>query len=193
VFEASQWAAAYRNECEKQAKRMGRAPDLTSGLDFLRAVVPALAKKAELIGGASSAAQVDRFIGAAAKEAGLADTIEKSTEIRAARALLFLLIRQNCFQCAGALIASMQKLVEASSKTLQARLDAAREPESAFLDKVRAALAAQTGDVAVNLTVKVRPDLLGGFRVQVGSVLLDYSIAGQLAQLERKLREGAGR
>lgn len=52
-------------------------------------------------------------------------------------------------------------------------------------------LAGRLSGKKVSLTVAIRPELLGGVRLQVGNVLYDGSMAAALAQLEQKLMQAA--
>ena len=54
-----------------------------------------------------------------------------------------------------------------------------------------ATLAGQLSGKKVQLTVALRPELLGGVRLRVGNVLYDGSLRQALEQLERRLQQAA--
>jgi F-type H+-transporting ATPase subunit delta len=64
-------------------------------------------------------------------------------------------------------------------------LDGQGDPE--FLESLKDALRQKTGAKDIKLTNKVNPELLGGYRLRIGSDLLDLSVQGQLRQMARCL------
>ncbi|MFA0987144.1 F0F1 ATP synthase subunit delta, partial [Staphylococcus aureus] len=56
------------------------------------------------------------------------------------------------------------------------------------LDKIVKLVTKQTKLSKVIVDTKINPDLIGGFRVKVGTTVLDGSVRNDLVQLQRKFR-----
>jgi F0F1-type ATP synthase delta subunit len=56
------------------------------------------------------------------------------------------------------------------------------------LDKIVKLVTQQTKLSKVIVDTKINPDLIGGFRVKVGTTVLDGSVRNDLVQLQRKFR-----
>ncbi len=57
------------------------------------------------------------------------------------------------------------------------------------LDKIVKLVTQQTKLSKVIVDTKINPDLIGGFRVKVGTTVLDGSVRNDLVQLQRKFRK----
>ncbi|MFG6173613.1 F0F1 ATP synthase subunit delta, partial [Staphylococcus aureus] len=55
-------------------------------------------------------------------------------------------------------------------------------------DKIVKLVTQQTKLSKVIVDTKINPDLIGGFRVKVGTTVLDGSVRNDLVQLQRKFR-----
>jgi F-type H+-transporting ATPase subunit delta len=83
-------------------------------------------------------------------------------------------------------------LLDRHSGRVRARLATAVEPSAAELDAVRQAVRQRTGKEAV-LQTAVKPELIGGFVLELEDSLIDASVATRLARLKAALLErGAG-
>ncbi|MCH4460851.1 F0F1 ATP synthase subunit delta [Staphylococcus haemolyticus] len=56
------------------------------------------------------------------------------------------------------------------------------------LDRIKNLILKQTNLSQVHITTKINPELIGGFRVKVGTTVLDGSVKKDLEQIERKFR-----
>ncbi|MGI8153168.1 F0F1 ATP synthase subunit delta [Staphylococcus haemolyticus] len=56
------------------------------------------------------------------------------------------------------------------------------------LDPIKDLILKQTNLSQVHITTKINPELIGGFRVKVGTTVLDGSVKKDLEQIERKFR-----
>ncbi|MCH4516884.1 F0F1 ATP synthase subunit delta [Staphylococcus haemolyticus] len=54
------------------------------------------------------------------------------------------------------------------------------------LDRIKDLILKQTNLSQVHITTKINPELIGGFRVKVGTTVLDGSVKKDLEQIERK-------
>ena len=56
------------------------------------------------------------------------------------------------------------------------------------IDRIKDLILKQTNLSQVHITTKINPELIGGFRVKVGTTVLDGSVKKDLEQIERKFR-----
>ncbi|MCH4364468.1 F0F1 ATP synthase subunit delta [Staphylococcus haemolyticus] len=56
------------------------------------------------------------------------------------------------------------------------------------LDRIKDLILKQTNLSQVHITTKINPELIGGFKVKVGTTVLDGSVKKDLEQIERKFR-----
>ncbi|MCI2948824.1 F0F1 ATP synthase subunit delta [Staphylococcus caledonicus] len=56
------------------------------------------------------------------------------------------------------------------------------------LERIKALIINKTKLSQVHITTKINPDLIGGFRVKVGTTVLDGSVKKDLEQIERKFK-----
>jgi hypothetical protein len=180
MFRAARWAAAYTGECDAQ-----KVP-WENGLEFLKTVIPVIRKKAVWARGTDAALHVDGFLRAALeKNAGGNDA-----SVTIARAILFILIKKGLFNDAPLLIEAIQDSLDTKERTLKVTLEAAEQPDPVFLEKLETELKEKRHASAVKWTVKISPEILGGYRMTIGSTLTDYSLEEQLRQMQGRLLKG---
>ena len=106
------------------------------------------------------------------------------------RNFLALVAQRRRLDILGAILAAYRTSVDEAAGRLRARVRSA----AALSDAERAALRERLGrrlGKTVLLDTEVDPGLLGGFVAEVGSRVLDMSIAGQLAALRERIIKGA--
>lgn len=101
------------------------------------------------------------------------------------RFLLFLESKKRLGMLAG-VVAEVSRLYDAKQGVLNVEITSASPLDDGQRDAIRGKLAARFGKKIV-ATSSVDPKLLGGFIVQVGGTIYDYSIETQLQSLGRKL------
>ncbi|MBJ6297930.1 F0F1 ATP synthase subunit delta, partial [Staphylococcus aureus] len=69
-----------------------------------------------------------------------------------------------------------------------ATIESTYELSQEELDKIVKLVTQQTKLSKVIVDTKINPDLIGGFRVKVGTTVLDGSVRNDLVQLQRKFR-----
>lgn len=80
-----------------------------------------------------------------------------------------------------------QRLRHAHEKVVDAQVTSAYPLSQAQADEIRATLQNKYGR-AVELTVSIDPELIGGVSIQVGDEVMDASVRGKLAQLAMALK-----
>ena len=65
-------------------------------------------------------------------------------------------------------------------------------PEKRFESVLCETIKKRTGASGIDLTARVNPDLIGGYRLKIGDEIIDASIRGQLRKMENYLAAGDG-
>jgi F-type H+-transporting ATPase subunit delta len=92
----------------------------------------------------------------------------------------------NFLRILGALpdiVESYRRLSDEAAGKLHGRVTSAAPLDEATLGQLRAKLTKRLGK-SVSLETAVDPDLIGGVKTQVGSLVIDGSLAGQLRRFE---------
>jgi len=83
----------------------------------------------------------------------------------------------------AATLAHFQRLVKLDLDRRSARVENAVETSPALMEAIKANLTRRYGP-GLDVTFWVRPELIGGLRIKVGSDVFDGSVAARLAALE---------
>jgi F0F1-type ATP synthase delta subunit len=100
-----------------------------------------------------------------------------------ARNFFLLMIRKGCLYHYKKIVARIRKIMDENRGTVQAVLEAPFEPDAAFTDLVKQRLLAKTKARQIELGFRLSPELIGGFRIRMGSLLLDGSLEARLAKM----------
>jgi F-type H+-transporting ATPase subunit delta len=172
-------------------------PAVDRGLTLLRAVCPVIASIRASGGrgepsGTAAAKQLETILRSALKEAGVTGTgggsagREAGTEEITIRFLL-LLVRRGLFGRMDGIIERIGMELDKLRGFLQAGLESPFPPEEGFRKDLEGKLAGKTGAKGVTLEVKIVPDLLGGYRLRIGSEVIDASLRALLKKMETDL------
>ena len=107
------------------------------------------------------------------------------------RSFLALVAQRRRLDILGEILTAYRASVDEAAGRIRARVRSA----ATLSDTARAALRERLGrrlGKTVLLDTEVDPGLLGGFVAEVGSRVLDMSVAGQLAALRERIIKGAG-
>jgi F-type H+-transporting ATPase subunit delta len=89
----------------------------------------------------------------------------------------------------GAIAKTVRDLADEAAGRIQAQVATATALDDSHKQALSSALGKAVGKTVV-LSEKVKPELLGGVRVSLGSVVFDGSVRGQLDRLKRTLTTG---
>ena len=177
-FPAERWADAYLNAA---------GADAGAGLLILKSFALAVQNKPYTISGKASAVQAVHFIDSACARLNAGT---KTQGILAAEAMLSFLIARGNFSFLKKFIAAIEKGAHQRDGVLEVSLETAEEAEAQFFDELKKTLQAKSGASSIILNTAVKPELLGGFRLIIGSQRQDFSLRGSLVQLEKQLGGG---
>jgi F0F1-type ATP synthase delta subunit len=151
---------------------------------FAAAIKKSMLHKSSIgIFGLADARKADAAIAAALKSIDYVP----NRGVEAARATIFLLIKRGYFRNFDILIHEIERISDVKANILTARLDSASDPGADFIDKIKEGIRAQYGVDKVFLSVEIKPELIGGCRLTIGSNMQDFSLEGRLKQLSEKL------
>jgi F-type H+-transporting ATPase subunit delta len=107
------------------------------------------------------------------------------------RNFLALVAQRRRLDVLGEIIAAYRTTVDEAAGRVRARVRSAAPLSDAERGALRERLGRRLGKTVL-LDTEVDPGLLGGFVAEVGSRVLDMSVAGQLAALRERITKGAG-
>jgi len=82
---------------------------------------------------------------------------------------------------------------DADEGIVRLEVEAAREADSAALERIARAWSAYSGAKSTRTSLRVNPALIAGYRLRAGSIRIDYSVAGRLERLRRELARPLGK
>ncbi|MDR0525161.1 MAG: F0F1 ATP synthase subunit delta [Spirochaetaceae bacterium] len=164
MFAPERYAQAFIDVIEEK--------DLDEGLETLK-ILLGFAEKLEKKGPLSGKAQgkrLERVIRTAVK--GCTPGGEYACR------LVVLLVERRCFTARNSrmLLRAVEDLRNKSRNIVTVILDASDPPDEAFLKSLGEALKRSLGASEINLIPRIIPELLGGYRLHIGSRLVDASL-----------------
>jgi F0F1-type ATP synthase delta subunit len=183
-FHPDRWAQAFINACGE---------DADAGLAALKALLACLSRLPAPVSGAYSARQLERMIRHAVAEAG-PGVPAAATEAGLETAIRFilLLVKKGRFPQGAQAAGTAETLLGRKKGILKVMVEAAFPPDPAFEADLKAALLKKTAASGIDAEIRIRPELLGGVRLIIGSEMWDASLRGRVQDLERTLEAAPG-
>ncbi|MHB9291551.1 F-type H+-transporting ATPase subunit delta [Hollandina sp. SP2] len=185
MFNGERWAAGFIGSCGVHAE---------AGLEALKALVPVIADIPGNLRGTAAARKMEGMIRKAVKEVPVASSLSDPGVEYAVR-LLFLLVKKGYFIHAPVLIKAIELLLDQQRGILRVTVESAFPVEASFQHEVKTALAGsfrsgeyKTAIKNIEVMVQLAPELIGGYRLRIGSELVDVSLRTQLQRLARDLQ-----
>lgn len=117
---------------------------------------------------------------------GLEAIVKKAKLNKITLNFLKLLVKNNRLSMLGAIIAAFHHEQSLRNGLVDADVTLASEPSATQRKDIQAAVEAMTGHT-ITMNLHINPSILGGMIVKVGSYMVDDSVRGKLARLERKM------
>jgi F-type H+-transporting ATPase subunit delta len=178
MFPPERWANAFVETC-------GR--DLDEGFSTLKAFMACAKGMSGLVRGSLAAAQLETMLRTAVKEAGFG---AQNRGAEFAVRFTILLVRKNQFRYRDAIIAEIEKLADRMNGVTRARVESVTPLDEGFKEQITGELQRRTGAKKIVLGTRLVPDLLGGYRLFIGTNLIDTSLREQLRKMAADLQTG---
>ncbi len=173
MFHAERWAGAFLSVSGANADEAFVCfKALTANVKTLRG----------LLFGHSAAAKLEKILRECSKVAG---TATPATEY--AIRLLCLLVEKNCFRYVDILLHKIEQDLDARNGILDVTLETAAAVDSGFEKELELLIKDKTGASGVKMKICIRPELLGGYLLRIGSLFIDASLKGQLENMAAQL------
>jgi hypothetical protein len=184
MFVPRHWAQGFINACG------AAAPE---ALALVKALAPVILSIPGQVSGTAAALRLEPLIRralAAAPESPGAPAL-RSRDL--ALGLILLLVKKNRFACVGQVIEAVEQELDARQGILRVLLESARPLDAAsgaeFPEELKRSLMKKTGAAGLRLETRVRPELLAGYRLRIGSRVIESSLRLHLRQLGAELAE----
>jgi len=176
MFLPRRWAEAFVNSLDENAEEaFGIFKILVQWINRLPG-----SQAGSAVFGAAAAEQVNIILKKAGVKTGASESMEGASRF------LTMLIGRNRLRYSPAIITEIQKILDVKNKKVRVILESvypAGEQENEIKEIVRK----RTGAGEVHLENKIRPELIGGFRLRINDEVIDASVLSRLRQMEEKL------
>ncbi|MDR2494442.1 MAG: F0F1 ATP synthase subunit delta [Spirochaetaceae bacterium] len=180
MFAKERWAAAFVSAAGE---------DLDEGLSILRVCVGAALTIPGTLSGHGSAERLEKILRRGMERAGVA-----GPGAECACRFLTLFVRKGRFgpENAASLLAEIERIRDNKNGTVTARLYSAYPADAETVEQVRDCLWRARGNAAgvkeITVIPVVAPELLGGYRLQIGSESVDASLRFLLEEMGSRLQ-----
>jgi F0F1-type ATP synthase delta subunit len=193
MFQSERWAEAFLDAAGAGSRATGHAASRLA-LAALRALLEAIPPPSAgtIQGGSvnhllSGVAAADKFCALASRARGGSFGGDEGRALELALHFTALLIRKNRFSRREAVLREIERELDRREGILKLRLESAFPPDADLLARITGEFKSRIGAGDVFIETVVDPELLGGFRLQAGTDLVDLSLKRQLADLENAL------
>jgi F0F1-type ATP synthase delta subunit len=187
-FARERWAEAFISvsKPEECGLKLGAAEAafIREGLAVLQTAARIFEPRLRDSGGSGAAVKMSSELRAALQKCGYSGG---HRAIETALNLFFLLIQKNYANSLALLCRTIDKRIKELSGILDVIVEFTHEPEAAFLDALKTRLIAAGNAADVEFDCRQNSELLGGYRLEIGSERLDFSVAGSLASMKKIL------
>jgi F0F1-type ATP synthase delta subunit len=190
MFRPDRWAAAFTELCGE---------DLDEGITAFKAFVACISRLRSRVGGSNRALRFEALLRQSLKETGFDSMAlsgkavlsrdsrfeNRGTEL-ALRFVVFL-VRKDYFKYHQALLVEIEKAANWVRGITRVILESAVPVGDELEDRIKAELLKKTGARKIVIDKRVVPELIAGYRVYIGTELLDTSFQELLRKMAVKL------
>jgi len=171
MFHAGRWAGAFLSVSGETANE---------AFLCLRALAAQVKTAQGVLMGHSAAAKLEKILRESAAEI-------ETPAVEYAIRFLCLLVEKNSFKYVNLLLQKIEQELDAKNGILNAIVETAIPVESGFEENFKLMIKEKTGASDVKMKTTVRPELLGGYILRIGSHYVDASLKGQLENMAAHL------
>jgi len=179
MFHCGRWAEAFVNTLEKEGG------DADEGLEFLKVLASWVKKLPGDVFGSYAAKMAETLAYDAMDKAG-AVSAARETAVR----FIALVIKKNRIRHIDGIVKKVKSILDKKRGIIEVSAEYAFPFDDVMEARIIEELKKQTGAARVELTGKVNPGLIGGYRLRIGDEIIDASIRLQLRKLLEVLQSG---
>ena len=168
MFHGYRWAAAFVTVLDRNAEE---------GLVRLKALVPPL-KALAGFSGYSAARRLEQL---------LREIITVDDTWEYAIRFIALVVEKDQFKNIGLILHEIEEYINVHKGVLGVIVETASPPDGDFEQYLARMVQERTGASGVNIQIRIKPELLGGCRLQIGGFYIDASLKGQIAKMKADL------
>jgi F-type H+-transporting ATPase subunit delta len=193
VFKPSVWAQAFIADCTASAGDGTPLDHAREALECLKTYVHCALSLPGYLSGKGDAERLDSRLQKALEASGFAGEKTgaggpaRGSPSETSRRFLFLMIRRGCFRYCRTIIVEIEKIINRSRGLITVILESAFAPGEALTGSIKKKILEQSDFRDVELTTHINPNLVGGLRLRIGSILFDASIKTQLQRMAADL------
>ena len=182
MFTDRSWAQAFINSLEKDGA------DAEDGINTLMAFASWAVTLSGEVSGKSVSKKLEPII-----LRGIATSGSPSKAQMIAARFFLLVIEKHKIRHFASIIGEIKKIVNKKRGIIIASIEYAFEDAAALADEspIKEAIKKRTGATTVELTRRVNPELIGGYRLKMEDEIIDASIRHQLQKMEVRLAGGS--
>jgi len=118
-----------------------------------------------------------------------ANSAEKNPAVEYAIRFLCLLVEKKCFTQISLILQKIEQTLNEQNGILDVTVESAVSVDSGFEEELSRMIKERTGAAGVKMKMFVKPELLGGYLLRIGSFYVDSSLKGQLESMEAHITE----
>jgi ATP synthase F1 delta subunit len=105
---------------------------------------------------------------------------------------LCLLVEKKCFKYIALVLQRIEQNLNQQNGILDVTVESAAPVDGDFKEEMARMIKEKTGAAGIKMKTRLRPELLGGYLLRIGSLYIDASLKGQLDNMAAHLRESTG-
>jgi F-type H+-transporting ATPase subunit delta len=180
MFQGDRWADAFLAVCGTSIEASGT--DCTvEALDALKVFVPPLSHLSRRISGVNDAVLLEKTLRIALESSGAGLGAEYALRF------VVLLVRKGQIKYLNAALQAVEQRLDAKNGVVSVKVESVYPLDTDLQEKIKAGLKKRYGARDVRLAFQIAPELLGGYRLRIGTELIDSSLKGQIQKMAREL------
>ncbi|WP_010263783.1 ATP synthase F1 subunit delta [Treponema primitia] len=180
MFQGDRWADAFLAACGTSSEASGN--DCTvEALDALKVFVPSLSHLPGRISGVNDALRLEKVLRSALESSGAGLGAEYALRF------VVLLVRRGQIKYLNAALRAVEQRIDAKNGVVSVNVESVRPLDTDLQEKIKAGLKKRYGARDIKLGSQIVPELLGGYRLRIGTELIDSSLKGQIQKMAREL------
>jgi F0F1-type ATP synthase delta subunit len=179
MFHGNRWAAVFVN-C--------LAENTEAGFVCLKTLVKPLESVSETLFGFSAARRLEKTL----RESATADNDPADNGLALEYSIRFicLLVEKKCFRHIDMVLRNIEERLDAKKGILAVTVESATTIDVDFEEKLKQKIMEKTGATGIKMKAVLNPELIGGYRMQIGGFYVDASLKRQIEKMKIVLAGG---